>query len=131
MRELKPYDYELTDPETSYRRGFQHGAAALLRLVADKLKPSDAQQLAPWVGGELRDWRIVGHGVADALVPPALSTLWHDHIRPFRRDRGRKQMLDTVARRATAQENKAGTRPHAPMVVPRSPGVLDRLRPNS
>ena len=26
-RELKPYDDEFADPEASYRRGFQHGAA--------------------------------------------------------------------------------------------------------
>ena len=74
-RELKPYDDEFADPEASYRRGFQHGAAALLRLVADKFKPSDAQQLAQWVGADLRDWRIVGHEVADALVPPVPSAM--------------------------------------------------------
>ena len=41
-RELTPYADELADPEASYRRGFPHGAAAVLQLVAGKLKPQDA-----------------------------------------------------------------------------------------
>ena len=36
-RELIPYADEQADPEASYRRGFQHGAAAVLQLVAGKL----------------------------------------------------------------------------------------------
>jgi hypothetical protein len=70
MRALTPYDNEMTDPEASYRRGFQHGAAALLQLVATKLDPADARALAEWTGAELRDWRIVGHETADSASPP-------------------------------------------------------------
>jgi hypothetical protein len=109
-RELALYVDELTDPEASYRRGFQHGAATLLRLVADKLKPSDAQQLAQWVGGELRDWRIVGHEVADALVPPP-HPLWRDRIRPLRRALGRKQMLDTSRPARDCLREQSGNTP--------------------
>jgi hypothetical protein len=47
-RNLMPYDDEMADPEASYRRGFQHGATALLQLVAAKLDPADARELAAW-----------------------------------------------------------------------------------
>jgi hypothetical protein len=69
-RNLMPYDDEMAGPEASYRRGFQHGAIALLRLVAAKLDPADARELAAWTGAELRDWRIVGHEAADLPSPP-------------------------------------------------------------
>jgi hypothetical protein len=61
-----------------YRRGFQHGAAALLQLVASKLDPVDARQLAAWAGAELGDWRIVGHEAADSPSPPPPPEFWHE-----------------------------------------------------
>ena len=44
---------------------------AMTSWPTHKLEPSEAQQLARRVGGELRDWGMVGREVADALVPPA------------------------------------------------------------
>ena len=66
---MPPYDDELADPEASYA-GFQHGAAAMLQLVAGKLEPRDAQRISQWVGADLRDWRVLGHEVADSPTPP-------------------------------------------------------------
>jgi hypothetical protein len=71
VRDLKPYDDEMVDPEASHRRGFQHGAVTLLRLIAPRLDPAEARQLAAWAGADLRDWRIVGHEAADSASPPS------------------------------------------------------------
>jgi hypothetical protein len=69
-RELIPYADEQADPEASYRCGFQHGAAAVLQLVAGKLEAHDAQRISQWVGADLRDWRVLGYVVADSPTPP-------------------------------------------------------------
>jgi hypothetical protein len=68
---LKAYANELLDPEASFRRAFAHSALALLKLVAEKLEPADAQKLATWANADLRDWRILGHETSDPPYPPS------------------------------------------------------------
>jgi hypothetical protein len=70
-RELTPNDDELADPEASYSGGSQHGAAAVLQLIAGKLEPQDARRISRLVGADLRNWRILGHEVVDSPRPPA------------------------------------------------------------
>jgi hypothetical protein len=71
-RELKPYVNQLLDPEACFRRGFQHGALALLTHIASKLDVADRQELARWAAMDLRDWRILGHETAASPYPPML-----------------------------------------------------------
>jgi hypothetical protein len=57
---------EQTDPESSYRRGYQQGAYAALeaagRVTTDKLKD--------WVGVKLANWRYLDRPEDRTVRPP-------------------------------------------------------------
>ena len=54
-----------TDPESCYRRGYQHGAQAALDAVGRTTK----DKLKDWVGVKLAKWRY-NDRVNDRSVPP-------------------------------------------------------------
>jgi|CXWL01.1.fsa_nt_gi hypothetical protein len=43
--------------EADYRRGYQHGANAVLDVVDKILTPEQRQKLNDWADGPLTDWR--------------------------------------------------------------------------
>lgn len=56
-----------TDPEESYRAGFQHGTRVLLRYLESTNSP-DMARLQAWIDGELTRWR---HDTKADPIPPA------------------------------------------------------------
>jgi hypothetical protein len=57
-------------PKRPYRRGYQHGAAAVLRALANGLDATTARRFANWVGVDLRAWRTLGRAEAQLEEPP-------------------------------------------------------------
>ncbi|MFW8636226.1 hypothetical protein [Cribrihabitans pelagius] len=57
-----------TDPEESYRAGYQHGARALLRFL-EAGRPGDLDRAKSWIESELTGWR---HDTQAEPVPPPL-----------------------------------------------------------
>jgi hypothetical protein len=74
MCPLTPRKGEFQDPEASYRRGYQHGAAAVLRALADTLDRTTARRMANWAGVDLRAWRTIGRAEAELEDPPPAPT---------------------------------------------------------
>lgn len=56
-----------TDPEESYRAGYQHGARVFLRYLESNATP-DMARLKTWLDGELTQWR---HDTEAEPTPPA------------------------------------------------------------
>lgn len=65
----RPAGFEGTqsDPEESYRAGYQHGVRVMLRLLQTEKAP-DMDRMAEWVNSELTQWR---HDTDADPVPPA------------------------------------------------------------
>lgn len=61
------YEGNQTDPEESYRAGYQHGTRVMLRYLEGQEKP-DMERLKAWINGELTQWR---HDTEAAPTPPA------------------------------------------------------------
>lgn len=61
------FDGVQTDPEESYRAGYQHGARALLRFLQTGPAP-DFDAARSWIDGGLGSWR---HDTEAEPVPPA------------------------------------------------------------
>lgn len=57
-----------TDPEESYRAGYQHGTRVLLRYLESSPNP-DMERLRKWVGSDLTGWR---HDTEADPSPPSL-----------------------------------------------------------
>ncbi len=56
-----------SDPEESYRAGYQHGTRVMLRFLEDSDTP-DMDRLKDWIDKELTAWR---HDYEAVPVPPA------------------------------------------------------------
>ncbi|WP_278924287.1 hypothetical protein [Pseudophaeobacter profundi] len=56
-----------SDPEESYRAGYQHGVRVMLRHLEAKPTP-DMERLTEWVNSELTAWR---HDTQAEPTPPA------------------------------------------------------------
>lgn len=65
----RPAGFEGTqsDPEESYRAGYQHGVRVLLRHLETE-KKLDMERLSNWVNSDLTSWR---HDVDAEPIPPA------------------------------------------------------------
>lgn len=57
-----------TDPEESYRAGYQHGTRVMLRFLEANKSP-DLERLKAWIDTELTEWR---HDTEAEPLPPAL-----------------------------------------------------------
>jgi len=54
----------INDPEMSYRRGYEHGAAETFRAVERFLDPSTREVLRGWIENDVYLWRVkamLGH----------------------------------------------------------------------
>ena len=45
------------DPEMSYRRGYEHGAAETFRAAERFLDPTTREVLRVWIEGDVHGWR--------------------------------------------------------------------------
>ncbi|WP_264213182.1 hypothetical protein [Leisingera thetidis] len=57
-----------TDPEESYRAGYQHSGRVILRFLESSPEP-DLERLRKWVDAELTGWR---HDTEAQPTPPEL-----------------------------------------------------------
>ena len=57
MAALKVLVNEFNDPELSYRRGYSHGAAAVIDAVKEKLPSREADLLEQWFQEKVSEWR--------------------------------------------------------------------------
>jgi len=64
----RPAGFEGTqsDPEESYRAGYQHGVRVMMRFLEAEKTP-DMERLAAWINSDLTEWR---HDTAADPVPP-------------------------------------------------------------
>ncbi|OIQ44924.1 MAG: hypothetical protein BM558_05800 [Roseobacter sp. MedPE-SW] len=65
----RPAGFEGTqsDPEESYRAGYQHGVRVMLRHLEAE-KNLDLERLTKWVNGDLTSWR---HDTQAEPIPPS------------------------------------------------------------
>lgn len=57
-----------TDPEESYRAGYQHGTREMLRFLEGSNTPG-LKQLKDWINKDLAEWR---HDTQAEPIPPKL-----------------------------------------------------------
>jgi hypothetical protein len=74
MRAPKEHTDEFQDAEASYRRGYQHCAAAVLRALANDLNATTARRFANRVGVDLRASGTLGRAEAQLETPPSPPT---------------------------------------------------------
>ena len=55
MTNLSDHEIEMKR-ELAFRRGYLHGAEAVLACVGERLPRSDREALSKWLAGELRLW---------------------------------------------------------------------------
>jgi len=51
-----PSDHDLEKRELAFRRGYLHGAEAILACAGGRLSKADAEKLSRWLAAELRPW---------------------------------------------------------------------------
>jgi len=56
------------DAEVQFRRGYTHGAQAVISAVEDSLTPAQLSKLRHWASGELQNWR--GEGGSELREAP-------------------------------------------------------------
>jgi hypothetical protein len=49
---------DLDDPERSYRRGYTHGAWAVIDTMRGKIPAHEQERLERWFNNEVRAWRL-------------------------------------------------------------------------
>ncbi|MVO18455.1 hypothetical protein [Parasedimentitalea huanghaiensis] len=59
-----------TDPEESYRAGYQHGTREMLRFLEASNTPG-LDRVKSWINNDLAAWR---HDVQAEPIPPKLSS---------------------------------------------------------
>jgi hypothetical protein len=67
-----PSDHDLEKREIAFRRGFLHGAEALVACAGPRLSKAHAERLSRWLAAELRPWataRIEDSDPAPPLAP--------------------------------------------------------------
>ena len=66
----RPFGFEgvQTDPEESYRAGYQHGTREMLKFLEDSDTPG-LERVKDWINGDLANWR---HDIDAEPIPPKL-----------------------------------------------------------
>jgi hypothetical protein len=70
-----------SDPETAYRRGYQHGARETFRAVEQWLDPATRTTVRKWIETDVQEWRL-----HPTLGTPPTWRLRDSNIRKSNRD---------------------------------------------
>jgi len=64
-------DHDLEKRELAFRRGYLHGAEAILACAGGRLSKADAEKLSRWLAAELRPWATARIDDSDPAPPVA------------------------------------------------------------
>jgi hypothetical protein len=69
MANLSDHEIEMKR-ERAFRRGYLHGAEAIVQCIGERLLKSEREALSRWLAAELRPWATATHD-ADPAPPIA------------------------------------------------------------